>query len=68
VDHGSASETLEAGVDAARQSLASLESAGIDMDAVTSKLLTDGVKAFADAYDQLVAKLDVKRQQLIAAN
>ncbi len=68
VDHGSASETLEAGVDAARQSLASLESVGIDMDAVTSKLLTDGVKAFADAYDQLVAKLDVKRHQLIAAN
>ena len=38
------------------------------MDAVTSKLLADGVKAFANAYDQLVANIDVKRQRLIAAD
>jgi transaldolase len=68
VDHGAASETLDRDADAARDAVESLEAAGISMDAVTSKLLADGVKAFANAYDQLVANIDVKRQRLIAAD
>ena len=68
LEHGSASETVELDVDSARETVASLESAGISMDAVTAKLLVDGVKAFADSYDQLLANIDLKLQRLVAAD
>ena len=44
-----------------------LSSLGIDINAVTEKLLTDGVKIFADSYDQLLEDLTSKRSQLRTA-
>ena len=42
-----------------------LEDLGISMDKVTSTLLEDGVKSFADSYDQLVANIEEKRAKLL---
>lgn len=43
-----------------------LERLGIHVDSVTDKLRTDGVKAFADSFEQLLANLAEKQEQLRA--
>ena len=63
-DHGIALPTLERGAAEAGQTLAQLHAAGIDLDAVTQQLQTDGIKAFADAHNNLLAALEQKRQEL----
>jgi transaldolase / glucose-6-phosphate isomerase len=54
-DHGKPRASLEEGVEAARETMASLARLGISMKAATDKLTEDGVKLFADAFDQLLA-------------
>ena len=44
-----------------------LEAVGIDMDAVTLQLQRDGVKLFADSFDQLIERLDARRKALASA-
>jgi transaldolase/glucose-6-phosphate isomerase len=53
-DHGRARATLSEGVDDARATLDALERLGIDFDALTAKLLDDGVRLFADAFAKLL--------------
>ena len=65
LDHGNPKLTLTEGVDEASDALKSMESAGVSMDEVTSKLLADGVKAFADSFDILLENVDAKRVQLL---
>jgi len=65
-DHGTARATLEAGVLTTRQTLASLTVAGISIKQVTDKLQADGVKAFADSFDQILRGIEEKKAQLIA--
>ncbi len=64
LDHGVALPTLERGAAEAELTLAQLHAAGIDLDAVTQQLQTDGIKAFADAHNNLLAALEQKRQEL----
>lgn len=47
-------------VDRAREVIASVGEAGIDLDAVTDELQTEGVQAFADSYNDLLAAIDAK--------
>lgn len=54
-DHGRARVTLTEGLDDARATLDGLRRLGIDFDAVTAKLLEDGVQLFADAFAKLLA-------------
>ena len=56
-DHGKAEAALERDVAAARETLARLEHAGISMAEVTEQLEIEGVKAFADAFDELIAAI-----------
>ena len=63
-DHGIALPTLERGAAEAEQTLGQLHAAGIDLGAVTQQLQTDGIKAFADAHNNLLAALEQKRQEL----
>ncbi|MBI4202533.1 MAG: transaldolase [Chloroflexi bacterium] len=65
-DHGRLGPTLEEGVEEARMTMAALEYAGVGMAAVTDKLLADGVKAFADSFDLLLANLERKLEELRA--
>jgi len=67
LDHGQVSATVTQGVAEAQQAIRSLESAGVSLSAVTSKLLADGVKAFADSFDQLMGNIGGKRSVLLSA-
>jgi hypothetical protein len=44
-----------------------LETIGIDMKAVTLQLQLEGVKSFADSFDQLIRTLEGRRQALVRA-
>lgn len=57
-EHGKLRNSLTEGVDAAVKIMSDLEAAGISMKAVTEKLVTDGVKLFADAFVKLLAAVD----------
>ena len=65
-DHGRVRATLEDGLDEAHQTVCRLAEAGIDMAAVMQKLQDDGVRAFADSFDKLLATLEQKRGQFVA--
>ena len=55
LDHGVvAGDTVKADYAGAHRVMDQLAEAGIDMEAVTQKLLDDGVKQFADSYDELI--------------
>lgn len=60
-DHGRPRLSLEEDVDGARRALAALESAGISLEAVTTRLVDEGIDLFADAFRKLLAAIDLKR-------
>jgi transaldolase/glucose-6-phosphate isomerase len=57
-DHGKPRLSLTEDLDGARKTMADLAAAGIVMKDVTDKLTTDGVKLFADAFDELLAAVE----------
>jgi transaldolase len=59
-DHGTVAATLEAGQDAARQTLAAAAAAGIDLAAVTAQLEREGVRSFCDSYRRLLDCIEDK--------
>jgi len=60
-DHGQPEPRLENGFPQARWTIEELARVGIDMGAVTSKLETDGVAAFAQSFDSLIAVVEQRR-------
>ncbi|MBK8020426.1 MAG: bifunctional transaldolase/phosoglucose isomerase [Chloroflexi bacterium] len=61
-DHGTAANTLlEHEIDEAQQIMDMLAEVGIDMSAVTLQLQTDGVEAFIDSFQDLLAHVEAKR-------
>ncbi len=62
-DHGRLDHTLDSELPAAEETMANLKKAGIDMDAVTTKLLVDGLKLFVEPFDKLLASVDLKAKQ-----
>jgi hypothetical protein len=44
-----------------------LKAVGIDLDEVTLQLQRDGVKSFAESYDQLIQTLEGRRRALVHA-
>jgi transaldolase/glucose-6-phosphate isomerase len=67
-DHGTAGETITAGVEEAKGQLEALSGAGIDLGAVTRELEEKGVKAFADAFSGLMHHLKDKVESLRSAD
>lgn len=61
-DHGVASMTLVRGLDESKHVIEQVESLGISMDAVTQELEDEGVKAFEDAFAQLIKTIDERRK------
>ena len=60
-DHGTARLTIEDDLDGARHTMAALDSVGILMKGVTERLVDEGVKLFADAFDALLGAVAAKR-------
>jgi len=65
-DHGHVHETLTENVAQAEADIAQLPDFGIDLDAITETLQDDGVAAFAESYDKLLAALKAKRKDILA--
>ncbi len=64
-DHGRvAGPTIKENLQEAAALLERLQSLGIDLNQIAEKLQQDGVKAFADSFDQLMAALERKRSAL----
>jgi transaldolase/glucose-6-phosphate isomerase len=66
-DHGRPRPSLEEDVSSARAVMDALPKAGISIHAVTSKLVEDGVRLFADAADQLYAAVQKKRRTVLGS-
>jgi transaldolase len=68
-DHGRIARTVDTpeALERARQTMRDLSAAGIDMDAVTLQLQREGVRSFADSYDQLIQTLEGRRRALTTA-
>ncbi len=64
-DHGEAKATLTQGVDEARRTLDEAKRLGLDLDQVTTDLVPDGVKQFADAADALLGAVAAKRAEIL---
>jgi transaldolase/glucose-6-phosphate isomerase len=64
-DHGILRNTLTENVDAAAQTLDSLERAGISLAKITAELVVDGVRQFSDAFDKLLAAVAAKRRRFL---
>ncbi len=65
-DHGRVRVTLEEHVDEAQSLLARLRTVGVDLDAITAKLLVDGITAFEESYEKVLQALNTKRQAIMA--
>jgi transaldolase len=68
-EHGRISRTVDTpeAIEGARKTMRDLAEAGIDMDAVTLQLQHEGVKSFADSFDQLLKALEGRRKALTTA-
>jgi transaldolase len=65
-DHGNVLPTLEEGMGEADALLDRVRGVGINLDGITEQLQIDGVKAFADSYDQTLEAIDSKKGELAA--
>ena len=66
-DHGEVrGDTVREGVEEAEKFLDELAAAGVDYDDLVAVLETEGVKKFADAFDELIAGIEARRGELAA--
>ena len=64
LDHGSVDQTIEVGLEDARDQLGRLAELGVDLDEMTQKLQDDGVAAFAESFVAMLASIAEKRDRL----
>jgi len=64
-DHGKLRNSLTEDIAAAKATMDTLPKVGISMREVTDKLTNDGVKLFADAFDQLLAAVEKSSKSAI---
>jgi transaldolase/glucose-6-phosphate isomerase len=62
-DHGKPRQSLTEDLDGAQKTMADLAGVGVVMKDVTDKLTADGVKLFADAFDELLAAVEKNTKQ-----
>ena len=65
-DHGIAARTVDEGVEDAERLMDRLGEAGVDFDAVTERLLVQGIDKFVKPFDQLVDVVDQRRKAVVA--
>ena len=59
-NHGRVHASLSEGVEASRTVMTELDRAGISMRVVTDRLLVEGLKLFADAFEKLLGSIGAK--------
>jgi transaldolase/glucose-6-phosphate isomerase len=64
-DHGKLRPSLEQDIERAEEVMAELDRAGISIAAVTAQLVEEGVRLFADAFDQLLGAVARKRAAIL---
>ncbi|HEX3882899.1 MAG TPA: bifunctional transaldolase/phosoglucose isomerase [Stellaceae bacterium] len=64
-DHGRVRQSLEEDVAGAEAVMKGLADAGISIDDITAKLVSDGVRQFADAADGLYGAVQKKRRMVL---
>ena len=64
-DHGRARPSMTEDIDAARAQLLGIEQHGVDLAAVCQELTIEGVRKFADSFDDLMNTLEKKRQEAL---
>jgi transaldolase len=64
LDHGTVRRTVDEHLDEARQALADLAAAGIDIGAVTAQLEEEGIASFTKSFDALLTGVESKRATL----
>jgi len=65
LDHGAVALTLEKDVEEASAQVARLFEVGVDLGAITKKLLVDGIDAFAKSFKDLLEGIAAKQEQLL---
>jgi transaldolase len=65
---GTVARTADADLAGARQVLHQLAELGIDLPAITRRLEDEGVAAFRTSFDDLLASLEAKAEQLRGAS
>jgi transaldolase len=66
-DHGRVEQTLETGLEEAKQLLDDLARVGVDYDDVTDTLEREGVEKFTESFEELLEGIRAKHGQLVAA-
>jgi transaldolase/glucose-6-phosphate isomerase len=66
-DHGKPEIAITRDLDKAKDVLTQLARQGISMDVVTQELEDEGVKAFADAFTQLLKTIDDRRRNAVSS-
>ncbi len=67
LDHGRSESTIKGKGEESARTLRAIEEAGVDMKAVTDRLLADGVAAFAKSFEDAVASVAAKFGELAAS-
>ena len=67
-DHGNVEHALHADPDAAQATLSAAAEEGIDLKTITGELEREGVKAFCDSYEQLLACIESKLGSLMTTS
>lgn len=63
-DHGTLGDTLTKNIDEAQKTLADLKAAGIEIEEITRTLEKEGVDAFIQSFDTLLASIQEKADRL----
>lgn len=65
-DHGIVKRTIDEGIDEAEAAMIQLQKVGISMMDVTDELEKEGVQKFADSYNELLATIAKRREELVS--
>jgi transaldolase len=67
LEHGTVKRTVDADVESARKQMAELSAAGIEIDAVTAQLETEGIDSFIKSFESLLGGVAAKKDALAGA-
>lgn len=67
LDHGTVTPTLTRDLDGAHAVIASLAATGVDLNALTARLLEEGIESFVRSFKTLLTGIEAKRVQYVTS-